>query len=383
MAGVSWRAVVRTVCCLIALPLIAGCGASGHTATASTTASSTVLIISTPSPTQAFGAGWARVTSARWGDVQFSASDRQRGYLCGNDDTTGGVGRIFGVSTDGGQTWQIRPSPASYTTCGIQISPTDPLKVIVTSVNEPGEGQTAYLDAHYSSDGGQTWAQAPIPPQTLGPGGALWSGSNLFVMLRQSLQVSVNGGSFTSLDLRALGPGAQNINIMSAVASDSRIYLNLQYSDCANACTVIVASGDGGKTWSRIPNQSSILLDYIQGSTLYGTLITDRPAISGVMRSTDNGATWTRITFPALPGGATIVTDVVRPYVVAPDGTIACATVSAVVYLRSGVWTQVAYSSTPDDALWVTTFSLGANGQPDKVWGMDAGKQQGLYWHDL
>jgi hypothetical protein len=347
MAGVSWRAVVRTVCCLIALPLIAGCGASGHTATASTTASSTVLIISTPSPTQAFGAGWARVTSARWGDVQFSASDRQRGYLCGNDDTTGGVGRIFGVSTDGGQTWQIRPSPASYTTCGIQISPTDPLKVIVTSVNEPGEGQTAYLDAHYSSDGGQTWAKAPIPPQTLGPGGALWTGLNLFVMLRQSLQVSMNGGSFTSLDLRALGPGAQNINIMSAVASDSRIYLNLQYSDCANACTVIVASGDGGKTWSRIPNQSS------------------------------------RITFPALPGGATIVTDVVRPYVVAPDGTIACATVSAVVYLRSGAWTQIAFSSTPADDLEVTTFSLGANGQPDKVWGMDAGKQQGLYWHDL
>ena len=328
--------------------------------------------------------GWTAVSAARFGDVRFAASDPRRGYLCGGA-TDNDTKRVFGVTSDGGQTWQIENSPAAYATCVLQISPTNALQVSVTSINEPGEGQTAFVEAHYSSDGGQTWKQAPIPQDTTGLSYTLWSGPYLYVIVGPSkgqpgsIQVSANGGTFTQIDMSTLLPGVQSVGLVGATASSDRVYLTVQHSDCAAPCISIVASADGGKTWTQIPNQSNIQLNYAQGMTLYGTVMSVQPVpLLSVMRSTDGGATWSAITLPALPSGAAF-----DGFVLAPDGTICTFTPSSVFYSRGGVWTAIPFTSSSSDSVVITAISVDAGGAPTKVWGDDGGAHLGLYWHSI
>lgn len=342
--------------------------AATHTATAAATATSG------PDTTNPTSNGWHAVAQARFGDTQFATSDPQRGYLCGNP--TSGDGQLFGVTTDGGQTWQTGASPAAYPSCNIHIATDDPLKLTLISINEPGDGQSAFVDAHYSSDGGQTWATAPIPPNTLQQGNALWSGSYLYVILPQSLQVSANGGAFAPVDLATLLPGAQNVSITSGVATSTQIYLNLNRSDCAAPCGSIVASADGGKTWTQVPNQSNIQVDYAEGSVLFGTVISNQPVFSSVLTSTDGGATWNTIALPPIGGSQQFST-----FVAAPDQTIAVGTPTGAALVSDGAVNAYLFSSSPNDLLQLTGLSVDANGHPVKIWGHDDGQNTGVYWH--
>src|SRR5262249_18331948 len=161
----------------------------------------------------------------------------------------------------------------------IRISPTNQLDVVVNSSVGSCAEPCPTLDAHYSTDGGKSWRATPIPSNTFRNGGALWSGAYLYAWAggddrsaqHSFLKVSANGGPFASINLTRLLPGAQNISIASAVASATRLYLNLTYTGCSSEkCQAIVASGDGGNTWTQVPNQSSIQLAYVVGTRLYG-----------------------------------------------------------------------------------------------------------------
>lgn len=335
--------------------------------------------------------GWTQVTRLA-GDVKFSASDAQRGYLCGMDQS----GRfIVGVTTNGGQVWMFGPAPAAFESCSIQISPTNPLDVVVTSQEGTCAAPCPHFDAHYSTDGGNTWKAAPIPQTTIVPGGALWSAAYLYVWSGVNkdsgqsafLKVSAYGGPFASLDLHALLPGAQNVSIQSAVAGGTKLYVNIGYSGCSSQnCQAIVASGDGGKTWTQVPNQSSIQLVYVMGNTLYGWMTDPHdPSTLIVMRSTDGGTTWMPLTFPPLPDGQTLNLSHQVSWVPTPDGTVFMASpdLGVVAYLRAGAWTVIPFG--PHDLNAVTTVSLDANGHPQRVWELiDAqSSRRGIYWHAL
>lgn len=335
----------------------------------------------TPDSRDPVSYGWTFVAPADFADTQFATSSALQGYLCGASET--GDANIFGTTTDGGNTWHLADSPALYATCFLQISATNPLDITLTSYNEPGDGNTVYVEAHYSSDGGQTWQKAPIPQQTVGSGGAMWVGSSLYVYLhsgtQSTLQVSDKGGPFTPIDVDTLLPGAHNSTILGAVASGTRLYLNLSRSDCSTStCISVVASADGGQTWTQIPNQPNIEVEAVSGNTLFGTSADDQPFITAIYSSQDNGATWSTTTLPPLTGSQGI-----QSFVISPDRSILVSSTAGVSLLRGGAWTTIPVSSNPGETIKVTAVSLGADSRPQKIWGYDGDTHIGVFWHTM
>jgi hypothetical protein len=329
--------------------------------------------------------GWTQVTptgsTVYGGDVKFSASSPQRGYLCG--EIQGGP--AFGVTTDGGQTWVFKQSSAANEKCSIQVSPTNALDVAIKSdvgsCGDPCPGP----DTHYSTDGGATWKAAPIPQNTLEPVGALWSSSYLYVWSGPNkdsgqsgfLKVSANGGAFTLIDPNTLLSSTQGVSIEGAVATSDKLYLNIGYNGCSlQNCWAIMASANGGQTWTQISNKSSILLIDMVGGTLYGQM-ENGPTATPVV-SSNNGVTWTTQTLPLLPNGQDA-----GLCVPAPDGTCITATPTGVAYLRAGAWTILPFATYASDLH--VAVSLDASGKTKAVWVVDDGNGSaaGIYWHAL
>lgn len=321
--------------------------------------------------------GWTLAADAQYGDIQFSASAPQRGYLCGTkgDFKT----HVFGTTTDGGQTWHVVNSPASYLTCTLQVSPSNPLDLTLTSINEPGDGQSAYVESHYSADGGQTWKAAPIPPNTpmwgtLTNGVLVWSGPYLYLVRQNTLAVSTNGGPFTPVSLSGILAGPTQFLLVSGIATADTFYLNVSTNACQQPCMDLIATTNGGATWAKVPNQSNVMLTQVQGTNLYGVIV-DRQGHVSMESSTNGGTTWQPITLPA-----TIATVSVNTFIAAPDQTIVFSYGSGVAYTRNGNWTIQTFSTSEFDSITVTAVSLDANGHPLKIWGHDDSKHMGVYW---
>jgi hypothetical protein len=271
------------------------------------------------------------------------------------------------------------------------VSQTNALDVVVSSQEGSCATPCPLFDAHYATDGGKTWQAAPIPQNTVAPGGAIWSAADLYLWVGANqgsgqsgfLKVSASGGPFVSIDLKRLLPSAQNVSIVSAVAGGTTLYLNLTYTGCsAQPCQAIIASDDGGKTWAQVPNQSNIQLVYVVGSTLYGQM-NQGPATTLAL-SRDHGATWTPLTLPRLPGGQALSLSDPGSWLPAPDGTLFTAPYDlGVAYLRGGVWTIVPFSSSFASLDTVAAASFGNNGQPQRIWGISSpqASSHGIYWH--
>ncbi|HEV2235325.1 MAG TPA: sialidase family protein [Ktedonobacterales bacterium] len=385
--GIGWRGVAAWLLALALAPGLAACGGASSTVTHAQP-TNTPLVFPTRTPTAApanpSAFGWARIAAGHYGSAQFAASDPQRGYLCADDDASSGAGRVFGVSTDGGQMWRLKPAPTAYPTCAITVSPTDPLKLTISSINQPGDGQTAFVDAFASSDGGQTWQAAPIPANTLGPAGELWAGADLYLSIgpnkgqAPALQVSVNGGAFTPVDLSTLMPGSPHPSIGNALASSDTLYLTLQ-GQCSPNCTALVATSDGGKTWQHLANPLNLVLDAVAGSALYAHAF-DGAGLQPlrVVRSSDGGATWSDVSVPALPDG-----NRVNYYLVAPDGTLFTSTPLAVFVLRGQAWSAITFAASGTWALDLTATATDGAGHPARVFVSYEGPHPGQFSHTV
>jgi hypothetical protein len=369
----------------IALTALAGCGgASTREHAQPTTTPVLVFPTRTPKPADPISLGWEQLASGQYGSARFAPSDPRRGYFCANNHDSATSEGVFGVSTDGGQTWQLKPSPQAYMTCRIAVSPTDPLKLTLNSVNLPGDGQSAFVDAHYSSDGGQTWQAAPIPPNTLGSAGAIWVGASLFTYIgpnkgqAPALFVSANGGAATQVDMSTIIPHDPTPSIWSAVTDGNTLYLTL-FGLCTPNCTVLVATSDGGKTWRQLANPLNLTVDAMAGTMLYAHLFNAMPPfILRVMRTADGGATWSAVEVPTLPDGTSSV-----EYQVAPDGTIFSATPHAVYALHGQTWSAIIFATSGTWAVSVIGFATDAAGHPTRVYVAYEGPQGGIFAHTL
>ncbi len=353
--------------------------ANAHTPTPTTSATLPAL---TPTPDLSLPTnnGWTAITEASNGDVQFAADDPQKGYLCGTQGN--GTQHVFGLTVDGGKTWSIGKSPASYTTCYLQVSPSNPLNLTLTSVNAPGDGADAFVEAHYSTNGGQSWKAAPIPQDTIGVAQLLWSGTYLYLLARNTLAVSANGGPFTQIAISAIAPGAQQVALTRAVVTANTLYLNVQTDACQSPCDILLASSNGGASWRRIPNSGHVLLEQVQGNALYGEVADGQPSLTTIMRSTNGGASWNAISLPTLPSGLEM-----NSYIVAPDQTIFVSTRGEVAALHSGTWKVYPFSVSENDvymdSIEMTTVSFDGSDRPLKIWGHDEGQHPGTYWHSV
>lgn len=361
--------------------------------TASTGRAGMTIHAGTPTPDLSDPAknGWSSPApgAGTFGDIKFAPSNGQLGYACGLDETQ--TKRIFAIGTQGGDFWQVTASPAAYNYCWIQISPTNPRDVTLNSSVGPCSGTCPGLDAHYSTDGGQTWKAAPIPQNTTGPtnDGALWAGKYLYVWTpyipgttNGLFKVGAGDGMFTSIDPNALVPSARNAYLNGLVAVGAKLYVNLGYDGCnAQACTAIVASADGGKTWTPISHTLALQVVSVAGATLYGIVGGQADTLQ---RSDDGGETWTAVTLPDLPSGQT-VQPLDGTFLPAPDGTLFAVDGQSIDYLRDGNWTAILFSTT--GSAGISAISTDANGHLQRIWvlgayGRDPHNQQiASYWH--
>lgn len=365
-------------------------GTSGTAAVATWTPSGQSSGAPTAVPSDPRDNGWTPVSGGSFSDVQFTQSSGQRGYLCGTDATN--KTRLLGVTTDGGNSWQIGSSPAGYDSCSLQVSATDPLDVVLFSSVGPCGSCTGY-DAHYSTDGGKTWKVPPLLGNT--QPSAIWAGSYLYIWVDPTsnnpqqgfLEVSADGSTFTAIDPNALVPGASGEFIQQVVAGGSSVYITLAYNGCSSTqgCTAVVASADGGKTWTRVSNTFNFHVVWVAGSTLYGEVMGQSQYVMQV--STDNGATWKVLAPPPLPDGSAVDAAIPGGVLPAADGTLFALEPRSgnVAYLRAGVWTLLPFSSRiVDGPLGSVTF--GPDGHPQRVWvfadsSTGGGGAASLYWH--
>jgi hypothetical protein len=393
LAGVLIVAFVATTALLVRnLRASPSAGTTKTSAQVAGTATHT-SILPTPYPSDPRSNGWTPVGGGNFADVQFSAGGGQRGYLCGMSTGTGK--RLVGVTTDGGDTWQIGTSPAGYDGCSLQVSATNPLDAVLLSNVGACAGGCLGFDAHYSIDGGKTWSAAPFPANASPDAGAVWAGSYLYVWSDSTpeapqqafLKVSANGGAFSAIDLNALVPGASGVFIQQMVAGGAGVYVTVAYNGCsaAQGCTAVVASADGGKTWARISNIFNLHVVWAVGTTLYGEVFgSGQPQ---VQTSTDNGTSWQPLALPLLPDGTTVAAeDQLLP---AADGTVFALDPRSgtITYLRSGSWQVIPFSSLGVDGP-LGTLTIGPDGHPQRVWVFSPSPTSNttppmltLYWH--
>ena len=133
----------------------------------------------------------------------------------------------------------------------------------------------------------------------------------------------------------------------------------------------------GGATWTKVANQGNILLDYVAGGHLFGSVRATTFAES-FMTSIDGGAHWQIILFPPMAEGQGF-----SYYIAALDGSAYRANGNTVYAWRNGAWTNFLFASGERDSITVTSISLDATGHPLKIWGHDDGAHPGVYWHSL
>lgn len=224
------------------------------------------------------------------------------------DANTGWATGAFGAmlrTTDGGNTWLVAKVGDSYS--NVDVSNITVVDAKTLYVGRLAGSYSSYNGTIFSSkDGGVTWQTQSTVPHVVTSSGKAWSlqtgGNNV-------VRVSSDGGqSYTqALELKAT-PGSYYFENSSLVAdgdlraavftrSSSHDWTTYKYTYYENFYTTV----DGGTTWSKVELQNvgnptgvqrlhSVSAD---GKTLIAT------GNSGLLRSTDGGATWTPSTSPS------------------------------------------------------------------------------------
>jgi hypothetical protein len=366
-------ALVTALGCL----LLVGCASSGApstgnqvTTTPEITPTSPVTYSSppaNPTPGNLLAEGWAQRGPSRVDQIQASPSAPRTVYTCGPALTGTNGGLDFGVSEDGGMTWQTWKIPISASAClELRISPSAPQAVAIYSAScraECGEGEF-YLD--YSLDGGRHWTLVYTSEDSGASFG--WVGTTFFsqgapagtpASATQYLAASKDGGPFSWTSLPSTGE-------FFSTATTIYVYTGAGLYSSANL----------GATWSRVmpayqgqPVSPSTL---VPGAPMlgYDARSENGPNIYPLFSSNDGGATWQPL--PSIPSGLQADTDAIE----APDGTVyeTCfgtdSSQAGIYKLTPGAsgWTLI--SSLMPAALHLHTVTWDANGHPLTVWGL-------------
>jgi hypothetical protein len=158
----------------------------------------------------------------------------------------------------------------------------------------------------------------------------------------------------------------------------------------------VVASADGGKTWTRITNTFNFHVVWVAGRTLYGAVFgpDNMPVIQ---TSTDNGAHWQPLNLPPLPNERKVDAEIPGGLLPAADGTTFASELGGTIaYLRAGSWMVLPFSSRGfhvsvgirGDRGPLGTVTFSRDGRPARVWvfnlfGTGSATSPTLYRHDV
>jgi photosystem II stability/assembly factor-like uncharacterized protein len=225
------------------------------------------------------------------------------------------VGTNVGIfrSIDGGATWAALPRSGAL--------PDGPTRAVVLDATNPSLRwlvRDVFLAAERlpdrTQDGGATWNTSALAGRIFaadptasghvfalslfGPlqaprSGVFWSidGGTSFTA---GVQTGVHGGASVAI---VKGDAPQELHFFGTARPNPQTYVNW-----------FMRSTDGGVTWTDTPSPPSIVLS--ASSTPAGVLYagTDAPVgLSGLYRSTDNGATWSSVLIGDFSGAVTAV----------------------------------------------------------------------------
>ena len=296
------------------------------------------------------GATWRPVTDTLGptptGAIAVSRSNPNRVYAgtgCGDSSSSYQSASGFGVlvSNDGGESWTVSPAGTGPGTVFFELSVDPASPDVVVAASDAG--------VQRSTDGGSSWKQVvAVPAYSLSRASSdpkvLFAGTwkaplagSLVSQLPGSIWKSTDGGA-TWVEKAAGLPGSASFRARPEVAvapSDpSRVYA--LFSDTSNRQIDMVASTDGGESWTSL-NLSSKNVDILSVQGNYFTDMAVDPSNPNVVyaggldlwKSSDGGATWARISRWQQVGLS-------APYVHADQHAIAFAPDGSIVFSTDG-----------------------------------------------
>jgi hypothetical protein len=381
-------ALVPALGCL----LLTGCASSGSPSTGNraptTTPKSTPTAPVTygsppanPTPADPSAEGWTRRGPSLVDQIQAAPSAPSTVYSCGPalTSSTGGNGGIgFGVSQDGGMTWQTWTTAIPASAClQLRVSPSAPQAVAVYTAScraECGAGEF-YLD--YSLDGGRHWTLV----YTSGDVGVSfgWVGTALFSQevpsgtpgsTTEYLAVSKNGGPFAWTSLPYPGEVFSTATTIY-VATGSGLYSS---TDLGSSWSTVTPAYQGHGVNPSVMVPGAPMLGYDARSA-------NGPNVYPLFSSNDGGATWQPL--PSIPSGLQADTDAVE----APDGTIYQTCIgtdpsqTGIYKLVPGAGSWALFSALIPGGPHLYAVTWDASGHPITIWGLqDTSSYTSIPW---
>ena len=407
---------------MFAMAALAGCDSSArttesptpHTPSATATGRSATMATATatrlyqPNPTMVDPTtlGWVQSDAPRPDAVAVAPGAPGTLVTC-----TGSTGQYeqgpitLSISTDGGSTWKTQGTGISIARCvGLAASPATPRSIALNVGTCRSDCGSDFKRLYVTTDGGVHWQQASPSADSSTDIVFGWVGSTFFASTapsatpaaaKQFLAVSHDGVTFAWTSLPVAPKQILSYGSTLVVVASST-------SPCGVAdflCTDLYRSTDLGASWSRItPMYQGINVHAVAtipgGSTLIGwdaRAFADNPNFYPLLRSTDGGVSW-----QPLPNGPTdkeMSTDLPS---LTPDGTVyaffCCGN-------PSGAASDGIYKLAPGSASWtfvspvvpvqmrLVAVSWDAQGHPAKLWGLHnlypntSAEVTDLWWH--
>jgi photosystem II stability/assembly factor-like uncharacterized protein len=227
------------------------------------------------------------------GTLIFDPTNPQVGYA---GDHTYGVQK----TTDGGLTWQIKDEGLAGMTCGsLDISHSDPLRVFATFGFWPG--------VYRSLDGAGTWGFVQVPgsyPIVAGVCTDPTDPDRVYAISDDVYRSMDEGASWTDLGfVTSAPPPVRGFWCIAPDPFQSGHLLAALNTGSTTTAGYLYASSDYGASWQPVsmPQRLSLITDIAFDPQTPGLVYITTGAFgtgtngTGVYRSTDGGASWTRI----------------------------------------------------------------------------------------
>lgn len=200
---------------------------------------------------------WARDGMNAWLGSQFAASDLTTLWSGANQEAGPVQHPLLAVSRDGGATWRNAPLPSAPAALGgAQVYlPAPPAfgpkgTGLLAVVNESSPDATVSTQIDRTDDGGTTWRVAGTIPQAVITGPVALDATHWLIGADNPSQLlaSSDAGATWSAVAGALPNGWW---LQGAGAIDAEHAMLLASPDGSQA-TVLLLTGDGGKTWHQV-----------------------------------------------------------------------------------------------------------------------------------